>query len=205
MSLIRSGIAVNFTGGDYSTTNKDANGFWLDITTYASNTRVETNDTVLDVGTLTLRHAFTGTQFTNFTLYVYLRAEFRLNGVLTYKYLFGDSNGASVGSKSMTGGSTTLISGASIVAVTIPHNADGSRPDVVVRGYCDSTSTATYVPASTTANTGSIVFDDLPVAKRYDSSGYYQYTNSHLRYDGTHWVNTATRYRYDGTHWINLS
>ena len=205
MSLVRSAINVEFTAGDYNSTNRDANGFYLQMGTYTSTTSIELNQTNIDVSSLTLRHNFTGTQFTNFTLFVYLRVGFRLNGVLTYRYIFGDSNGASVGLKSMTGGSTSLLAAADTDPVIVPHNADGTRPDLFIQGYCDSTSTQTFVPADTTANTAAIPMDDIPVGKRYDSTGYYQYVDEHLRYDGTHWVNTGTRLRYDGTHWISFS
>lgn len=204
MALKRSGINIDFSAGDYRSANTDANGFWLTVGTYTSTTDVALNQTTIDVSDLILRHAFTGTQFTNFTLYVFLRAYYRLDGgTITYKYLFGDSNGASVGQKSMTGGTTTLISGASISSVVIPHNADGTRPDVIIQGYCDSTSTASYVPASTTANTSAFSFDDLPRPRRYDSSGHFYNATWNLRYDGAHWVHTSNRLRYDGTHWIN--
>lgn len=205
MSLVRSAINVEFTAGDYNSTNRDANGFYLQMGTYTSTTSVELNQTTIDVSSLTLRNNFTGTQFTNITLFVYLRVGFRLNGVLTYRYLFGDAGGDTVGSKSMTGGSTALLGAADTDPVIVPHNADGTRPDLFIQGYCDSTSTATFVPADTTANTAAIPMDPVPVGKRYDSTGYYQYVDEHLRYNGTHWVNTATRYRYNGTHWISFS
>lgn len=205
MALKRSGIGYNFTAGDYSSAATDANGFWLTIGTYTSTTDVALNQTTIDLSDLTLRNVFTGTQFTNFTLYVYLRIAYRLNGsTVTYKYLFGDSNGASIGQKSMTGGTLTLLSGSSITPVVIPHNADGTRPDVTVAGYCDSTSTATYVPASTTASGPAIVFDDLPRARRYDeTTGHYANATLNLRYDGANWVNTSNRLRYNGTNWVN--
>jgi len=205
MPLLRSAINIEFTAGDYRSANTDANGFWLTMGSYTSTTDVGLNQTTIDVSSLTLRHAFTGTQFTNFTLYVYLRVGFRLNsGTVIYRYIFGDSNGASVGLKSMTGGTTTLLAAADTDPVIIPHNADGTRPDMFIQGYCDSTSTATFVPASTTANTVAIPMDDLPRARRYDATtGYYANSTWHLRYDGNYWVHTNTRLRYDGTYWVN--
>jgi hypothetical protein len=203
MSLSGSSVGLSFTGGDYNSSNKDANGFWLDVGSISYDTSIGMNSTTIDITSLTLRHTFTGTQFSGFTLYVYLRAEFRLNGVLTYKYLFGDSGGDSVGTKSMSGGSTSLLAASDIDPVEIPHNSDGSRPDVVIRGYCDSTSSESYVPASTTANSSSIAFDQIPKGKRFESENV-KYLSNHLRFDGTNWVNTNTRYRYDGTHWKSI-
>jgi hypothetical protein len=203
MALLRSAINIEFTAGDYNSTNRDANGFWLTMGTYTSTTSVELNQTTIDVSSLTLRHNFTGTQFTNFTLFVYLRVGFRLNGAATtYRYLFGDAGGDSIGQKSMTGGTTTLLSAADTDPVIVPHNADGSRPDLFIQGYCDSTSTASFVPASTTANTALIPMDKVPIGKTYDN-GFYKNSDFHLRYNGTHWVETSNRLRYNGTHWVN--
>lgn len=194
--------AIDFTGGDYNSSNVDGNGFWLTIGTYTATPNNAGNYTTVVTSDLTLRHSFTGTQFTNFTLYVYLRAEYTLNGVATTQYFFGDSDGASVGSKSMTGGSTALLSARTL---NIPHNSDGTRPDLVIRGYCDSTSTASFVPESTRANTAAFALARIPKGQRVTGSGTSTPLTTFKRFDGTTWTDLSMRKRFDGTSWVDIS
>lgn len=195
-------VAIDFTAGDYNSTHTDSNGFWLTIGTYTATANTAGNYTTVTTSDLTLRHSYTGTEFSGFTLYVYLRAEYTLNGVATTQYFFGDSNGASIGSKTMTGGTLALLGAKSL---NIPHNSDGTRPDLVIRGYCDSTSTASYVPASTTANTPAITLTRIPKGQRVTGTGTSTPLTTFKRYDGTNWTDLSMRKRFDGTNWIDIS
>ena len=195
-------VAIDFTAGDYNSSNVDGNGFWLTIGTYTATPNNAANTTTVVTSDLTLRHSFTGTQFTNFTLYVYLRAEYTLNGVATTQYFFGDADGASVGLKSMTGGSTSLLGSRTL---DIPHNSDGTRPDLVIRGYCDSTSTASFVPESTRANTAAFALERIPKGQRVTGSGTSTPLLTAKRFRGDMWVDVTMRKRFNGTSWVDVS
>lgn len=182
MALEQSNIGINFTGGDYDTNHQDGNGFWLTVGTYSTSANIATNVTNVTISDLTLRHDYTGTQFSGYTLNVYLRAKYTLDGVVTYKYFFGDSNGASIGSKSMSGGSLTLL-GAKTIA--IPHNTDGTRSDLVIQGFCDAATNATYVPENTTANTNVVTLPRIPRGPRVKDNGVWRNTILYVKDNGT--------------------
>lgn len=191
-------VAINFTGGDFDSSHTDGNKFWLTVGSYVYTSDILTNSTSFDVTSLTLNNNYAG-MFSNYTLNVYLRVEFYLNGVLTYKYLFGDSNGASIGQKSMPGTTLSLLTTSQMVPVVIPHNNDGSRPDVVLRGYCDSATNATYVPEGTLANSSVFSFPSNPRGPRIKDGGTWKQTVLYIK-DGGTWK-LAVPYIKDGGTW----
>lgn len=178
-------VAIDFTAGDYNSTHKDGNGFWLTIGTYTATQNVAANTTTIDISDLTLNHTYAG-QFSQYTLNVYLRAEYKLNGSTTtsYKYFFGDSNGASIGQKSMPNTTLSLLTTTQIAAQAIPHNDDGTRPDIVIRGYCDAATNATYVPENTTANTAAFALERIPRGPRVKDNGVWRNTILYVKDNG---------------------
>lgn len=177
-------VALDFTGGDYNSSHKDGNGFWLTTGTYTITQDIAANTSTIDISDLTLNHTYAG-QFSQYTLNVYLRAEFVLNGVTTHKYFFGDSNGASIGQKSMPNTTLSLLTTSQIAAQTIPHNTDGTRPDVVIRGFCDAATNVTYVPENTTANTAAFALTRIPRGPRVKDNGVWKNTILYVKDNGT--------------------
>jgi len=185
MALEQTDININFVNGNYNSSNKDGNGFWLTVGTYSSSATIDSNQTTVDISDLTLNHSSSG-MFSNWTLNVYLRAEYYLNGSpqLSYRYFFGDSNGASVGAKSMTNTTLSLLTSAQIAPVVIPHNIDGTRPDVVIRGYVDAATNASYVPENTLAYTTNITLPRIPRGPRVKDSGVWKNTVLYVKDSG---------------------
>lgn len=179
-------VALDFTGGDYNSSNKDGNNFWLTTGTYTVTQDIAGNSSTIDISDLTLNHASAG-MFSSYTLNVYLRAEYKLNGSATtsYKYFFGDSNGASVGQKSMPNTTLSLLTTAQIAAQIIPHNSDGTRPDLVIRGFCDAATNATYVPENTLAYTSAISLSRIPRGPRVKDGGVWKNTILYVKDNGT--------------------
>jgi hypothetical protein len=136
----------------------------------------------------------------HYTLYVYLRAEYKLNGSSTtsYKYFFVDSNGNSIGQKSMPNKTLSLLTSTQIAPVKIPHNSDGTRPDVVIRGYCDSTDSASWVPESTTANTSAFSLPRIPRGPKVKDSGVWKNTVMYVK-DGGVWKIAIPYVKDNGT------
>ncbi len=133
MALEQTNANIAFANGNWTSATKDSNGFWISIGTYNSSANIEANETTIDISDLTLNHNSSG-MFSSYTLSVYLRAEYTYGGQLFYKYFFGDSNGTTVGQKTMSSTSLSLLTSTQIASVTIPHNLDGPRTDLVIRG-----------------------------------------------------------------------
>lgn len=191
---------VNFAYGDYSSTYKDANGYWLTIGTYTMTQDIATNRSTIDVSDLTL-NTTSGGRFSNYDLNVYLRAEYRLDGssTVTYKYFFGDADGATVGQKSMPNTTLSLLTTAQIASVVIPHNQDGSRPDLVIRGFVDSPSSDNWVPDSTQAYTAAITLTPIPRGPRIKTGGTWKQTVLYVKTGGVWKI--AVPYVKTGSTW----
>ena len=177
MALEQTNINISFLNGNYNSANKDGNGFWLSVGTWTTSADISANQTTIDISDLTLFHNSSG-MFSSYTLSVYLRAEYLLNDnpVTQYKYFFGDSNGTSVGQKSMTSTSLSLLTSAQIAPVVIPHNTDGTRPDLVIRGFCDAGTNASFVPENTQASTNALTLLRIPRGPRVKDGGIWKNT-----------------------------
>ena len=186
MALEQTNVNIALTNGNWNSATKDGNGFWLTAGTYSSSANIDTNETTIDISDLTLNHN-SSAMFSNYTLSVYLRAEYKLNNSsqTTYKYLFGDADGVTVGQKTMSGTSLSLLTSTQIASVVIPHDVDGTRPDLIIRGYVDAPSNATYVPENTQAYTYSMTLPRIPRGPRVKDSGVWKNTVLYVKDSGT--------------------
>jgi hypothetical protein len=187
MDLVKTGVNVGFYQGNHDSSHKDQNGFWLTIGTYDYTIDIENNRTTIDISGISLV-ASTANKFTNYTLKVYLRAEYFLNGNSQTKYFFGDADGTSVGQKSMTGTSLSLLTTSQIAPVVIPHNEDGTRPDLIIRAYCTGVtggSNDDNIPDDTEAYSFPFSLVRIPRGPRVKDSGVWRNTILYVKDNGT--------------------
>jgi hypothetical protein len=175
MALEQTNANIAFANGNWTSATKDSNGFWISIGTYNSSANIEANETTIDISDLTLNHNSSG-MFSSYTLSVYLRAEYTYGGQLFYKYFFGDSNGTTVGQKTMSSTSLSLLTSTQIASVTIPHNLDGTRTDLVIRGFVDAPTNASYVPENTLAYSNPVTLPRIPRGPRVKDAGVWKNT-----------------------------
>lgn len=185
MALEQTNINIAFANGNYNSANKDGNGFWLSVGTYTTSADISANETTIDISDLTLWHNSAG-MFTNYSLNVYLRAEYKLNTnpVTQYRYFFGDADGATVGQKSMPNTTLSLLTSSQIAPVVIPHNTDGTRPDLVIRGYCDGVGTVKFIPANTQASTNNLTLPRIPRGPRVKDASVWKNTVLYVKDNG---------------------
>lgn len=189
MDLTKTGNHAGFYQGNYDSSHKDQNGFWMMIGTYDYTIDIENNRTTIDVSGISLVAA-TANKFSNYTLKVYLRAEYVLNNNSqpTYKYFFGAAGGTSVGQKSMSGTSLSLLTSSQIAPVIIPHNNDGTRPDLVIRAYCTGVtggSNDNNIPKNTEAYSYPFSLVRIPRGPRVKDSGVWKNTILYVKDNGT--------------------
>jgi hypothetical protein len=174
---------IALTNGNWNSSTKDTNGFWLTAGTYSSSADIAKNQTTIDISDLTLNHN-SANKFSDWTLTVYLRAEYTYGGQQYIKYFFGDSNGTSIGQKSMPGTTLSLLTSTQIATVVIPHDLDGTRSDLVVRGYVDAVTDANNVPDKTEAFTYAITLPRIPRGPRVKDSGVWKNTVLYVKDSG---------------------
>jgi hypothetical protein len=200
MAIVK-GNHVGFYQGNYNFSHKDQHGFWLIIGTYEYEMDIENNRTTIDISGISLV-AQTDNKFTNYSLKVYLRAEYVLNGNSQTKYFFGDADGTSVGQKSMTGTSLSLLTTSQIAPVVIPHNEDGTRPDLIIRAYCTGVtggSNDDNIPDDTEAYSFPFSLVRIPRGPRVKDSGVWRNTILYVK-DNGEWK-TAIPYVKDNGEW----
>jgi hypothetical protein len=200
MALEQTDINIIFSNGNHNSTNKDSNGFWLSVGTYTTSADISANETTVDISDLTLWHNSSG-MFTNYQLSVYLRAEYKLDfdPVIKYKYFFGDANGNSIGNKSMPNNTLSLLTTSQIAPVVIPHNIDGTRPDLVIRGFCDAPSNESFLPSNTQASTNNLTLPRIPRGPRVKDGNVWKNTVLYVK-DNNEWK-IAIPYVKDNNVW----
>lgn len=192
MDLTKTGINVGFYQGNYNSSHKDQNGFWMILGTYDYTIDIENNRTTIDVSGISLV-ALTPNKFSNYELKIYLRAEYVLNNnsQTTYRYFFGADGGTSVGQKSMSGTSLSLLTSTQIAPVIIPHNDDGTRPDLVIRAYCTGIAingageANDNIPKNTEAYSYPFPLVRIPRGPRVKDSGVWKNTILYVKDNGT--------------------
>jgi len=200
MALEQTNINLALLNGNWNNANKDGNGFWLTAGTYSTSADIAENITTIDISDLTLNHN-SGGMFTNYSLNVYLRAEYKLNTnpVTQFKYFFGDADGTTVGQKSMPNTTLSLLTSSQIAPVVIPHNTDGTRPDLVIRGFCDGAGTANFIPVNTQAFTDPLTLSRIPRGPRVKDANVWKNTVLYVK-DNNVWK-IAIPYVKDNNTW----
>lgn len=207
-------VFSGFTSGDYNSSNVGTNSFWLDTNSNSYTQSVSANTTTI-TSNFTLNHGGSGTEFSGgWYLRTYFKVSYTVNGVAASQYLYSDAVRNYTGT--MTNGTQfSLGSG----TVTIPHNSDGTCPDLTFSAYCShwssglgaypgvggsAVTTPTYVPGPTSATAVVTTIPDIVNGKRYDGTNWVS-TIPLTRFDGTNWVNVSTRKRFDGSIWVPLT
>ncbi len=60
--------------------------------------------------------------------------------------------------------------------MTIPHNLDGTRTDLVIRGFVDAPTNASYVPENTLAYSNPVTLPRIPRGPRVKDAGVWKNT-----------------------------